>query len=99
MKPAEFDEFTRSAFMALSEGVASEGQQKHALEFLLFNLCGIRNVSFDAASERLSAFKEGSRFVGLQVAGMISPEGAQHTKEAKARSRQVTRTKREAKND
>lgn len=102
MKPAEFDEATLHAFRALREGKANAGQQKAALGFILWDLCRINHLSFDDGSERKTAFAEGSRWVGLQIAGMADSKAPLVTKEAKEKAktpRPTRRTKQEAKND
>lgn len=88
---AAYDEATLNAFRALKDGKANDGQQKAAIEFVLFNLCRIRDVSFDTDNQRLSDFNEGRRFVGLQIAGMFDPKATEHTIEAKSKKRQPKR--------
>lgn len=72
-KPAAYDKEVIYAFRALFDGKANAGQQKRALEWLLFNACHVGVLSF-AASERESAFNEGERHIGLQIARMRDPE-------------------------
>lgn len=73
--PAALPVLTKSvvaALKALSEGKANEGQQKTALDWLLFEASGIRNVSYEDGEKPLAtAFREGRRFVGLMIAGAI----------------------------
>lgn len=71
--PAIYDKEVLYAFRALFEGKANDGQQKRALEWLLFNACHVGVLSF-AATERESAFNEGERHIGLQIARMREPE-------------------------
>lgn len=71
--PAAYDKEVLYAFRALFDGKANEGQQKRALQWLLFNACHIGVLSF-AATERESAFNEGERHIGLQLARMREPE-------------------------
>jgi hypothetical protein len=73
MKPAAYDKEVLYAFRALFEGVASEGQQKRAMEWLLFNACHIGISSF-AETDRETAFREGERHIGLQIARLRDPE-------------------------
>ena len=101
MIPAEYDEATLHAFRALKDGKANGGQQKAALEHILWRLCRINHLSFSDGNERKTAFNEGGRWVGLQIAGMFDPEAVNFTKEAKAKQKRTTqrRTKPEAKHD
>lgn len=73
MKPAAYDKEVLYAFRALFDGKANDGQQKRALEWLLFNACHVGQLSF-ATTERESAFNEGERHIGLQIARMREPE-------------------------
>jgi hypothetical protein len=72
-KPAAYDKAVLYAFRALFDGKANDGQQKRAMEWLIFNACHVGVLSF-AASERESAFNEGERHIGLQIARMREPE-------------------------
>jgi len=74
MKPHEPPVVTKEvvyALKALSEGVANESQQKAALEFILIEACGIRNVSYQPGDTAGTAFAEGRRFAGLVIAGAM----------------------------
>lgn len=73
VKPAAYDKEVLYAFRALFDGKANDGQQKRAMEWLLFNACHIGVLSF-ASSDRESAFNEGERHIGLQIARMREPE-------------------------
>lgn len=100
MQAADYDEATLHAFMAQKEGKGSAGQQKAVLEHILWKLCKINQLSFSDGDERKTAFNEGARWVGLQIAGMLDPGAVNFTTEAKAKKRTTTRrTKPEAKND
>jgi hypothetical protein len=72
-KPAAYDKEVLYAFRALFDGNASDGQQKRAMEWLLFNACHIGVLSY-VSNERDSAFNEGERHIGLQIARMREPE-------------------------
>lgn len=91
MKPTPYDESIVYAFRALFDGVANEGQQKRALEWLLFNACHIGQPSF-SDTDRQTAFLEGERHVGLQVAKMRDPGALDRLKTKK-------RTVKEAKHE
>lgn len=72
-KPAAYDKEVLYAFRALFDGKANEGQQKRAMEWLLLNACHIGTTSF-ASTDRETAFLEGQRSVGLQIAKLREPE-------------------------
>lgn len=59
------------AFKSLSEGVASEEQQKNVLEFLI--RIGCRTYDTDwFQDERISCFAAGRRYVGQQIVRFIN---------------------------
>lgn len=64
----------RHAFKALALGAANEQQQKLAVDWLIKQACKTYDLSFimDDDAGRLTAFKEGRRFVGLQIVGLIN---------------------------
>lgn len=80
------------AVKALAAGTANEGQQKRAVEWILFDLCRLRDPSFEDGEKPLkSAHNEGRRFVGLMIAGAIearpastAPAKPKRTREAKS---------------
>ena len=59
------------ALKALSEGEASDKQQKLIMRELL-NLSGYYDLSYRPDSDRDTAFAEGKRFVGAQVLKMVN---------------------------
>jgi len=76
-QPAAYDEFTTASVRALFNGQASEPQQKRFVEWLMFEVCGVGDLSYRADSERDTAFAEGKRFVALQVFKLTKiPPGA-----------------------
>lgn len=81
-----------AALKAMSEGIANEGQQKSALEWILFEACGIRNVSYQPGDTAATAFAEGRRFAGLMIAGAIQAKPA-------ASARPKRNQRQEANND
>lgn len=91
-KPAAYDKEVLYAFRALFDGKANEGQQKRAMQWLMFNACHIGLSSF-ADTERETAFLEGQRSIGVQIAKLREPE-ALALIEARTRK---TRGKTEAK--
>lgn len=90
IKPAAYDKEVLYAFRALAEGKANDGQQRRALDWLLHNACHIGMPSF-AATDRETAFLEGQRSIGLQIARFREPEALALITPKKARA--------EAKND
>ncbi|MDX0180854.1 hypothetical protein GOC16_08310 [Sinorhizobium meliloti] len=91
LKPAAYDKDVLYAFRALFDGKATEGQQKRAIEWLVLNACHIGLPSF-ASTDRETAFLEGQRSIGLQIAKLREPE-------ALALITPKTRGKAEAQND
>jgi hypothetical protein len=58
------------AIKALASGTATPGQQQLAWESILFDFCGIRDLSWrpdEGGGARATDFAEGRRFVGLQL--------------------------------
>jgi hypothetical protein len=56
------------AIQAVAAGQADEAQQKLALTTIVEMICQTYDLSYSPDSERDSAFAEGKRFVGLQIA-------------------------------
>jgi hypothetical protein len=58
-----------AAIRALSTGTANAGQQETAWQSILFDFCGIRDLSFRPGQDgaRATDFAEGRRHVGLQL--------------------------------
>lgn len=65
-----------AAIKALSSGKANEGQQIRALEWILVDACGIRNLSYQPGDTAATAFAEGRRFAGLLIAGAVQAKPA-----------------------
>lgn len=75
--PATYDAATVYALRALSEGVANEGQQKMALDWIVMKACRFYGMSFrleDEGGDAGTAFHEGRRFVGFLISEMLTPE-------------------------
>jgi hypothetical protein len=72
---APYDRSVLYAVRALFDGTANEGQQTRAMEWIILNLCHVGQLSFNTDSDRLSAFRDGERHIGLQLARMREPEG------------------------
>ncbi len=60
------------ALKALGAGNANEGQQKRALKFIIEQVSGTYDQTFDPESERASAFAEGKRYVGRKIVGILN---------------------------
>lgn len=90
IKPEAYDREVLYAFRALFDGKANDGQQKRAMEWLMMNLCHIGMSSF-SETDRETAFLEGQRSVGLQIARLREPEALALITPRKAKA--------EAKND
>lgn len=73
------------ALKALESGLANEGQQKTALDFILFEACGIRNPSFVPGDSNFTSFNEGRRFAGLIIAGAMQATPAAPVRKTKTR--------------
>jgi hypothetical protein len=71
--PAPYDDADTYAVKALAAGVANEGQQKRALEWIINTLCGTYDLSFrpGADGDRETAFAEGKRHIGLQLVKQV----------------------------
>ena len=70
--PADYQPEDTAAIKALAAGNANDGQQKRALNWIVYTLCGTYDLSYrpHADGERDTAFAEGKRFVGLQLVKM-----------------------------
>ena len=73
------------ALRALEAGTANAGQQKTALDFILFEACGIRNPSATAGDSHMTYFNEGRRFAGLIIAGAMQATPANPVAKTKTR--------------
>lgn len=71
-KPSPCDKSDLFAMKALAAGVATEGQQKRALEWILKVACGIGDNTYYHDSERDTTFAEGKRFVGLEIVSLLN---------------------------
>lgn len=58
-----------NAIKALAAGKASEGQQKRALDLIIYRIAGTYDLSFRPGldGERATCFAEGKRHVGNQI--------------------------------
>ncbi|RWL14879.1 MAG: hypothetical protein EOR57_31530 [Mesorhizobium sp.] len=100
--PAPYDKSILMAIRACFAGNANEGQQKAAMEWIVLEASRTRHLSFAGEATHATAFADGRRFVGMQVAGMLDAKALDHTTEAKALKRaprQIRGKRQEAKND
>jgi hypothetical protein len=83
-KPPHYEPADVGALQALRRGDCPAHLQQRALNFILFSLCGLRDLSYRPGGEdgrRDTDFAEGRRFVGLQIGKLleakISKDGEQ----------------------
>lgn len=69
-EPAPFNVAQATAVQALSAGVANEGQQKTALEWILKDACGLPLWPY-RKDQRETDIALGRQFVGQQIMGLI----------------------------
>lgn len=65
-----WDKADAYAIKAVAAGMASEAQQKRAIAWVL-QASGLRDLSFRPDNTHATAFAEGKRFVGLQIAKLM----------------------------
>lgn len=67
--PSSWEIPDAAAIQALQRGDASSEQQRHALTFIVNTLAATYDVSFRTGvdGDRVTAFAEGKRWVGLQI--------------------------------
>lgn len=73
--PAAYDRADVLALKALAAGVANEGQQRRALDWIVNRAAQTYDLSYrsDAdGGDRETAFAEGRRFVGLSAVKLIN---------------------------
>jgi len=73
-KPAPWDPADATALQALMRGDCPANLQTRAIRFIMFDLCGLRDLSYrygGPEGDRDTAFAEGKRFVGLQIAKLL----------------------------
>lgn len=68
--PAPINSTDASALQALAAGVANEGQQKHALRWILEGACALHTWPY-RESQRETDLALGRHFVGQQIVGLI----------------------------
>lgn len=70
--PAPWQVGDVAALQALARGVANEGQQKRALDYIVNVLGMTYEHTYVAASERDSCHAQGRRYVGLQIVKLVN---------------------------
>lgn len=97
--PAPYDKAVLTAIRACIAGVANEGQQKAAMDWIITQAANYYDLSYRSGGEdgrRATDFHEGRRFVGAQIVKMLRPETLQAL-EATPRTKRKPR--QEANND
>lgn len=82
--PAEFTEPQLYAIRALREGKATADQQKIALDWIMLHASSLHGMSFRSNEPNGTDFHEGRRFVGAQIAYLLSPAALEELKGKKA---------------
>ncbi len=75
--PAPYDKSILMAVRACIEGVANEGQQKLAMDWIITKAANYYDLSYRAGDMPATTFHEGRRFVGAQIVKMTRPEALQ----------------------
>ena len=72
--PAKYEKADVAAMQALKQGIANEGQQQRALDFIINGLSRYYDLDYFPGVEgrRDSDFAAGKRFVGAQVVKMLN---------------------------
>jgi hypothetical protein len=65
--PADYDDRVTGAIKALAAGNANEGQQRTALDWIIYTLCGTYDQPYRPGSERDTVFACAKQFVGQQI--------------------------------
>jgi hypothetical protein len=69
-QPAQFGVSDAAAIQALAAGKANEGQQKHALKWILESACALPQWPY-LESQRETDIALGRHFVGQQIVGLM----------------------------
>lgn len=68
--PAPFDSTDATALQAMAAGVANDGQQKRAMDWILKGACALNDWPY-RDSERETCLALGRHFVGQQIVGLL----------------------------
>lgn len=99
--PAPYEKADILAIRACLAGVASEAQQKRAMDWIITRAANLYDMSYRDQVDggvTATAFHEGRRFVGSQIVKMTLPETLKAIEAAEKRAKRPART-REAKTD
>lgn len=69
--PAPYTDLDIQSIQAIAAGVASAGQQKRALDWIINSACGAYELSYRSGDPHETSFAEGRRFSGLQIVKML----------------------------
>lgn len=94
--PALYDKAVLLAIRACIAGVANEGQQKLAMDWIITKASNHYDLSYRKQDTHATAFAEGRRFVGAQIVKMTRPETLQALEQAERPRR---KSRQEAKHD
>lgn len=78
--PVELTKSEARGLQAVFAGVASDVQQKKALETIVNKICAVNDLEFrpdEMGGERASAFAGGKRFAGEQIRKWLFATGAE----------------------
>jgi len=72
-QPSKYEDADIIAIQALSQGIANEGQQKRAFDWIVNSVSQYYDLSFypGDGGRRDTDFAEGKRFVGAQIVKML----------------------------
>lgn len=76
----DYDNADLAAMKALQAGVATEGQQKRALDWFLYQAARISHVSYVPGDDAGTMFNEGRRFAGLVVVQLLKASPIEESK-------------------
>lgn len=72
--PAAYTNQDAYALQALAKGIANAGQQAHALDFIINNICKTYDLPYRPDSEggdRDTSFASGKQFCGMQIVKLL----------------------------
>lgn len=97
--PARYDLHLVNAMLALQSGVANEGQQKAALDWIITQASNYYDLSYRPGDPTATSFHEGRRFVGAQIVKMLRPETLKALNRRSDSQRPQRSKRQEANND
>jgi hypothetical protein len=75
--PAPYDKDILMAVRACIAGVATDGQQKMTMDWIITKAANLYDMSYRPRDTGATDFHEGRRFVGSQIVKMLRPETLQ----------------------